>query len=243
MNLGKSIFFYKRSLLLRSSLSLSDSSASSPPNSAARWQSLATIEDKVAALIDAIEAKDSYTRGHSESVARYVLLLGRTLGLSLAECRVLEVAAHLHDVGKVAIDRAILCKTGKLTHDERRLIRNHPLIGVSILGSLSIPSEVVSAVRHHHERYDGLGYPDGLSGASIPLGARILSLADAFDAMTSDRPYRTAKQIRDAVDELWIEAGRQFDPALVPVFVRALDGSGDRLLRQTAGSSGTSRTA
>ncbi len=180
----------------------------------------------VRALAIALDARDPYTRGHSEQVARYALLLANELGLSEQEKRDLELAAYLHDLGKIGIRDEILLKPAKLTPEEMKVIREHPSIGASILSPLTFWGNIVPTVRYHHEHYDGGGYPEGLKNDRIPLGARILALADAFDAITSDRPYRNRKSIEEAIEELKRCAGTQFDPQLVEKFIQALKKQG-----------------
>lgn len=174
------------------------------------------------ALGHALEARDSYTEGHSLRVASYARRLAEALDRSTEERAQLERAAALHDLGKIAISDAILGKGGPLTPAERREMARHPGIGAAILGRLDFLSEDAPLVRHHHERYDGAGYPGGLRGEAIPFGARILAVADTFDAMTSDRLYRKRLSTKDALDEIEHCSGTQFDPAVAAVARRAL---------------------
>jgi len=168
-----------------------------------------------------IEAKDAYTAGHCDRVERYAELLARKRG-GFDEKWIfnLKVASILHDIGKIGVRSAILCKPGALDEQECDEIRSHPAIGGRIVRTL-YGFNIEPAVRHHHERFDGSGYPNGLKGEMIPLEARIILIADTFDAMTSDRPYRRAMSTADALDELKRNAGTQFDPALVEVAVAA----------------------
>lgn len=183
---------------------------------------LESAEKQVITLLKAIEAKDPYTRGHSEAVACYSTFLAQQVGLTHDEIEHLQIAAYLHDIGKVMIDRRILIKPGNLNHTEMLIIRKHPEIGYRILKSFSMPGSILDAVKHHHERFDGTGYPDKLFKYEIPIEARILAIADAFDAMTTCRPYREKRAVKHALDELLREQGRQFDSELVEVFIRKI---------------------
>lgn len=176
----------------------------------------------IRSLAETIDAKDTYTRGHSERVSLYAEAIARGLGLQGAELQTIRYAGYLHDVGKIGIPDAILSKPGKLTIDEFNIIKKHPVLSEKILTPVNFPFPVQSIVRHHHERYDGKGYPDGLGGEENPLGARILFVADAYEAMTSDRPYRKALSTQMALDELERNTGTQFDPRVVEVFARII---------------------
>ena len=176
----------------------------------------------IRSLAAAVDARDRYTFGHSERVTRYALLLGEELSLGSETIDELKVAALLHDLGKIGIPDSVLNKEGSLTQKEREIIREHPSVGGNILKRAPQLDTIIPAVLFHHERWDGAGYPDGLSGESIPLFARILAVADAFDAMTSDRPYRDAMTLDAALLELQANAGKQFDPLLAEAFVRKL---------------------
>jgi HD-GYP domain-containing protein (c-di-GMP phosphodiesterase class II) len=145
------------------------------------------------------------------------------MGLSPEEVDVIRHASILHDVGKIGIREKILKKPGLLTEEERREMEYHPFIGTRILQSVKLLEPVMPLVYHHHERYDGTGYPDGLKGEEIPLGSRIIAVADAFESMTSDRPYRKALPLEEALAELRRGAGRQFDPRVVEVFLRLVE--------------------
>lgn len=173
----------------------------------------------IRALASTIDAKDRYTFGHSEMVARYAALIGEHLGLSAQEMRGLETAAYLHDIGKIGVRDAVLTKPAHLTPIERQVVETHPVVGAEILEKIVFPWPVVEAVRHHHEHWDGSGYPLGLAGSDIPLGARILSVADSFDAMTSNRPYRKGLTLEKAIEEIVACAGAQFDPRIVAAFL------------------------
>ncbi len=181
-----------------------------------------SIEEKAITLMRAIETKDPYTRGHSEFVSCYSVYLARELGFDDNFVSNLEIAAYLHDIGKLVIDRWILIKPARLNHTETLIIKKHPEVGVHLLGLLSMPEEIKVAVHYHHERHDGNGYPAGLSGKEIPISSRILALADAFDAMTSDRPYRSRKSLSEAFEEMDNVAGTQFDPELVKIFKKSI---------------------
>ncbi len=185
----------------------------------------------IRSLAEAIDAKDSSTRGHSDGVSKYAVMLGRQMGLGSNALEQLKYAGYLHDVGKIGIPDSLLGKTGRLSIAEWKLVKKHPIVSARILDPVRIAPAVKSAVRHHHERYDGKGYPDGLAGASIPLEARIMAVADSFEAMTSDRPYRKALTKQKAVNELMRCAGTQFDPACVDAF---LDAIGRQALPQLA---------
>lgn len=177
----------------------------------------------VTALIAALNAKDPYTRGHSERVSIYSSLLSEEIGLTEEEVESIGLASQLHDIGKIGIHESILNKPDKLTSDEYEQVKNHVQISRDIVSRIPNLSHIAHVVKHHHERHDGKGYPDGLSGEEIPLGARILAIADAFDAMTSVRPYRQAFKPKEALQEIRKCAGGQFDPELAHSFVRAYD--------------------
>ena len=167
------------------------------------------------ALASAIDARDSYTMHHSENVAKYAVAIAQNMQRKNHEIGLLKQAALLHDIGKIGIKDAILLKEGPLTPDEFEQIKQHPIKGEEIINILPSLKRVASLIRHHHERYDGSGYPDGVRGQDIDLGARILAVADVFDAMTTDRPYRKAFSFKDAFDELERNKGTQFDPEIV----------------------------
>jgi len=177
----------------------------------------------VRVLAAAIDARDSHTLGHSTRVAQLSLELGRNLGLDAAQLEELEIACLFHDVGKIKIPDSILLKKGKLDTFEQREMMRHTEYGAEILSNARSLLKYIPAVRHHHERYDGMGYPDGLSGKKIPLTAAIISLADMYDAVTSDRPYRKALSEEQAVAEIGGLAGMQFDPDLAVRFVDILE--------------------
>ncbi len=183
--------------------------------------SLATIQ----ALAAAVDAKDAYTQGHSARVAHYACDLARYIGLSEDEIDLIHVTALLHDVGKIGIPDSILKKQAPLDPEERAIMETHPVLGETIVKKAPQLSATLPGVRYHHERWDGKGYPDGLAGESIPFIARILAIADTFDAMTSDRPYRKGLPIEVALQEIQKGAGTQFDPHLAPLFVAMMQES------------------
>lgn len=175
------------------------------------------------ALAQAIEAKDQYTRGHCDRTVEYAMAIAEKLTLSDEEKKALRYAAFLHDVGKIGIHESILAKEGRLTEDEYRMMQSHPSLGADIIKGVEFLEPVVPLVYHHQERYDGKGYPAGLIGEAIPLGARIVAVLDTFDAMTSNRPYRKAMPLDKALAELRRCAGTQFDPQVVGAFVTVLE--------------------
>ncbi|WP_298436368.1 HD domain-containing phosphohydrolase [Geobacter sp.] len=182
----------------------------------------ATYLHTIQALVSAIEASDSYTRGHSERVTRYSLELAKKLGLSHDRIKVIERAAILHDIGKIGIDLGLLHKEGKLTPDDIQQLHQHPVIGMKILEPIGFLQDVRLCIGQHHERVDGQGYPNRLTSDEVLLESQILAIADAFDAMTSDRPYRKALPVEAAVKELLDHSGSQFDSDLVRHFVALL---------------------
>lgn len=171
------------------------------------------------ALINSLEAKDRYTKGHSARVAQYSVIIAKAMGYSEDDLRRLEQAALLHDIGKLAIPDAVLNKPGKLTPDEFDMIKNHPSRGCAIIASIDSLHDKVPGIRHHHEWFGGGGYPDGLAGEDIPLDARIIAVADVYDAMTSLRAYREPLSHEAAVDHLRNETPRHLDPKCVEIFV------------------------
>lgn len=184
----------------------------------------ATYMGTIQSLIAALEAKDPYTRGHSERVSALAEATGQALKLGEEDLETLRYAGILHDIGKIGTARYILRKPGKLSADEIQRIRLHPEAGALILAEVSFLNKVVPIIFHHHERYDGTGYTDGIAGDEIPLLARILTIADAYDAMTSPRPYRRHRLTKeDACLEILRCGGTQFDPKIIPAFLRTID--------------------
>jgi len=182
-----------------------------------------TYLNTIHALVSAIEASDSYTRGHSERVTRYSLAIAKELELSQDRLKIMERAAILHDIGKIGISMTLLHKVGKLSAEDVHDLQQHPIIGIKILEPIDFLQDVRLCIAQHHERFDGKGYPNRVSGDQLILEARILAVADSFDAMTSDRPYRKALALDIAVKELLDNRGTQFDPEIVPVFVDLLE--------------------
>ena len=178
--------------------------------------------DTITTLVLTEEAKDPYVRGHSRRVTECAIEIAKELGFSEQECKTIERAGILHDIGKVGIGDAILHKPGKLNEQEWVAIKRHPRRAVEILEPLKFLTEEKEMICHHHERLDGKGYPDGLKGEDIPLGARILAIADTFDAMNSERPYRKPLAEDVIISELKNSAGTQLDPRIVSVFLDLL---------------------
>ncbi|GAV22385.1 HD domain-containing phosphohydrolase [Carboxydothermus pertinax] len=173
-------------------------------------------------IISIINSRDKYTYGHTERVAEYAEMLALELGLSQEMVEEIKLGAFFHDLGKLEIPREVLRKKTPLTEEEWQLLKQHPVFGVELIQPLKIYDKYLPYILHHHERYDGKGYPAGLKGEEIPLGVRILTLADSFDAMTTDRPYKKGKTLLEAVEELRRCAGTQFDPELTEVFIKYL---------------------
>ena len=170
-----------------------------------------------------VEAKDKYTRGHSDRVSAFSTLIGQKLGLSAEDIKTLEIGGLFHDIGKIGVPDSIIQKTDKLTDDEYSQIKNHPSIGAHILSNATIFKNIIPIVKHHHERYDGHGYPSQLKGTDIPYLARITSIADSFDAMTSKRTYRDSLPLEVVKSEFKNNKGTQFDPELTDVFLDILN--------------------
>ena len=178
----------------------------------------ASYEATVRALADAVEARDAYPARHAERVAAYGLEIARACGMETTDGPDLEFGFLLHDIGKIAISDAILYKPGLLTDDERDTMRRHPLIGEEIVRGIDFLAGARQVVRSHHERWDGAGYPDRLAGEEIPLAARVFAVADTFDALTSDRPYRAAASFREARRVIAEASGTQFDATVADAF-------------------------
>ncbi|MEN8614641.1 HD domain-containing phosphohydrolase [Dehalogenimonas sp. THU2] len=177
--------------------------------------------NSITSLAYALDAKDGYTAGHSQRVSEMAVGIGIEMGLPQTLIEQIRLAGLVHDIGKIGIDGSILHKPGILSQAEREEIERHSAIGEKILAPVVEDTEILAMVRNHHERWDGAGYPDGLAGEGIPLGARVLMLADTFDAMTSERPYRTAKSVSYAMDEILRCSGLQFDLAVADAFFKA----------------------
>ena len=176
-----------------------------------------------------VEAKDTYTRGHSDRVSEFSVLIGKHLGLSNEDLKVLQIGGLFHDIGKIGVPDSILLKEGKLTDDEYSEIKNHPTIGAHILSNATIFQNIIPIVKHHHEKYDGNGYPSKLKGEDIPYFARIAAIADTFDAMTSKRTYRDALPLEVVIAEIERCKGTQFDPKLADVFLDILNNNYDEI--------------
>jgi diguanylate cyclase (GGDEF)-like protein len=192
------------------------------------------VRDAVVSLVSALAAKDPVTRDHTERCSWYTAELAAELGLGEEETSVVRLASLLHDIGKLVVPVEVLCKPGPLTEEEWVQMRQHPTTALHILGPIDSTSNAVPAILHHHEHFDGSGYPGGLAGDDIPMASRILLVADAFDAMTTDRPYRKAMPIEAAIEELKRHRGSQFDPVVVDAFLKILDRGGAHPLHGAA---------
>jgi response regulator RpfG family c-di-GMP phosphodiesterase len=179
--------------------------------------------EAIKALASAVDAKDPYTARHSRRVTRLSLLLADAIQLSSEERYLLELSAWMHDVGKIGVPDSILTKPAPLTQAEVAIMKEHPAKGGEIVGEIEEFGQVADVIRHHHERVDGRGYPDGLRGSAIPLASRIILIADAFEAMVADRSYRRSLGREAAIRELQEHSGTQFDPSLTQAFIGALD--------------------
>ena len=207
---------------LETLMSVASTAAISIENARLQQTLIDAYKSTIRALAAATDAKDPYTCGHSQRVMEYALLAGTALSFSDEELEVLEYAGILHDIGKIAISDSILNKPGSLTPEEWGIVREHPQIGADIIKEIPFLEKASTLVLHHHERYDGKGYPDGLKGEDIPMGARLLAVADTFDTMTTDRAYRSALPVDYAIGELYCYAGTQFCPVAVKAFVSGL---------------------
>ena len=185
--------------------------------------------DSIQTLRYTVEAKDPYTRGHSDRVAEYAVLIGEKLGLSYEDLKTLRVGGLFHDIGKIGIPDSILLKDARLTDEEYSEIKNHPSIGAHILCNAEVFKDIIPIVKHHHERFDGRGYPGNLQGESIPYFARIAAIADAFDAMTSKRTYRNSLPIEVVREEIEKNLGTQFDSEIGQVFLEIIDNEYDKI--------------
>ena len=177
----------------------------------------------IRAISNALDTKDSYTNGHSLRVTLYSMILSRALNLDEELMEEIEIAGLLHDIGKIAMPKSILCKNGKLTDEEFLVMKSHPVRGEKIVINIKKLQKISEWVKSHHEKWDGNGYPDGLKGEEIPVAGRIIALADTYDAMTSTRPYRTALSHEVAMSEIKRCSGTQFDPSLAEVFLSLSD--------------------
>ena len=185
--------------------------------------------DTIGILRQTVEAKDPYTRGHSDRVSEYSVLIGKKLGLDEKTLHILKIGGLFHDIGKIGIPDSILLKESKLSDEEYSQIKNHPMIGVHMLGDAAIFTDILPIVKHHHERYDGRGYPSQLVGDDIPYVARIAAVADTFDAMTSKRSYRNSLPIDVVRAEIERCSGTQFDPNIAKVFLDIMDNDFDSI--------------
>jgi len=176
----------------------------------------------VHALINLTEARDPYTKRHSVKVSTYSVMLAKCIGLSKKEVESIRLAAILHDIGKVGIKESIMLKNGSLSSKEYEEVKRHSNLSAEIIKPLKFFGPIVSIVRHHHENYDGTGYPDKLKGESIPLASRILAVADAYDALTSKRAYRDAYSVEEAKEIMQKASGKKFDPTLLEKFITRL---------------------
>ena len=190
-------------------------------------QTLNYIEEEhfetINSISEAIETRDAYTRTHGDRLIDYGVVVAKELGLSDNEIKNIRYAAAMHDVGKIGIKDSILNKQGKLTDEEYEEIKKHPEIGYTMLKKIKFLSHIANDVLHHQERYDGKGYPSGLSGENIPIASRIIAVIDTFDAMTTDRPYRKALPTEAALEELKKNSGTQFDPKVVEAFLKVVN--------------------
>jgi HD-GYP domain-containing protein (c-di-GMP phosphodiesterase class II) len=192
--------------------------------------------NSVRMLAAAIDAKDPYTRGHSERVARYSIGIGKNLALPEKDMRNLRISALLHDVGKIGIDDRILRKPGALSDEEFEVMKQHPAKGAAIMSGVAQLIDIVPGMKYHHEKWSGGGYPDGLEGEQIPMQARIVAIADTFDAMTTNRPYQKAMELGYVVEKIKSFAGTRFDPRVVDAFVSAVKRGDIQIEEQVRGA-------
>jgi HD-GYP domain-containing protein (c-di-GMP phosphodiesterase class II) len=200
--------------------SVADAASVACSNLRNRQQLEKSYFDTVGALAMALEAKDRYTHGHSQRVTSMCMIVADVLGFSNLEMDQIMFAGMLHDVGKIGIPEAILLKPTRLTQEEFERIREHPVVGERMVSHISFLSTAAKIIRHHHERWDGKGYPDGLRGDHIELPARIMAIADSYDAMTTDRSYRRKMPAHQVMDELMKGRGTQFDPECLDLFIK-----------------------
>jgi len=187
--------------------------------------------DTIEILRLTVEAKDTYTKGHSDRVSEYSELIGKKLGLEEDDLKTLKIGGLFHDIGKIGIPDSILLKNDKLDDNEYSEIKNHPTIGAHIISNATIFKNIIPIVKHHHERYDGTGYPGRLIGNEIPYLARIAAVADAFDAMTSKRSYRDSLDLEFVKNEIKSNSGSQFDPKIAEAFLDILENEPDEIKR------------
>lgn len=201
------------------------------PSEAKEDQGAHNYIEFVKVLAYTLENKDPYTHGHSSRVNYFSNLIAQKVSLGMDERNYLQIGTYLHDIGKVGIDNKIILKDGKFNEQELEIARSHTEIGVELVKSMGISHQIISIIRHHHEFFDGTGHPDGLKGEEIPLLARVVSIADSFDAMVTDRPYRKAFSIEEAILELRRCVGTQFDPLLVEPFIEVVDEKMESVLK------------
>ena len=187
------------------------------------------FHDFAESMMKILELKDKYTRGHSSRVADYTSMIAKEMNFTTEEVKFFHIAAHLHDIGKVIISDSIINKKGKLTEEEFEKIKKHPVTGYEILNKVKGLKEMAQIIRGHHERWDGEGYPDKLKGENILIGSRIITVADAFDAMTSTRSYRTALGIQKSLEILEKNKWKQFDGEIVDIFIKIIKENGRKL--------------
>jgi putative nucleotidyltransferase with HDIG domain len=181
------------------------------------------MDDLIDMIIITLDARDPYTYAHSERVAALSILIASAMGIPDDDVERLHIAAHLHDIGKIGVPDLVLNKEGRLSREEIVQMQSHSRIGSNILDKIDLFKDISAIVLHHHERWDGKGYPEGLEAEGIPIESRIIAVADSFDAITSDRPYRAGSGYREGVDELKRHSGEQFCPLVVEAFTRVED--------------------